>query len=43
MSLWQKLTGELVDIIEWTQPPQSDILAYRFPALTKTKSRTAPA
>ena len=31
MSLWQKLTGELVDIIEWTQPPQSDILAYRFP------------
>ena len=31
MSLWQKLTGELIDIIEWTQPAQSDILAYRFP------------
>jgi membrane protease subunit (stomatin/prohibitin family) len=31
MSLWQKLTGELIDIIEWTQPPQSDLLAYRFP------------
>ena len=31
MSLWQKLTGELIDIIEWTQPPQSDVLAYRFP------------
>jgi len=31
MSLWQKLTGELIDIIEWTQPSQSDILAYRFP------------
>jgi membrane protease subunit (stomatin/prohibitin family) len=31
MGLWQKLTGELIDIIEWTQPAQSDILAYRFP------------
>jgi len=31
MSLWNKLTGELVDIIEWTEPAQSDILCYRFP------------
>ena len=31
MGLWQKITGELIDIIEWTQPAQSDILAYRFP------------
>src|SRR5205823_2691033 len=31
MGLWQKLTGELIDIIEWTQPSQSDVLAYRFP------------
>jgi membrane protease subunit (stomatin/prohibitin family) len=31
MSLWDKLRGELIDIIEWTEPRQSDILAYRFP------------
>jgi membrane protease subunit (stomatin/prohibitin family) len=31
MGLWNKLVGELVDIIEWTQPAQSEILAYRFP------------
>src|SRR5207302_5358414 len=31
MGLWSKLTGELIDIIEWTQPPHSEILAYRFP------------
>jgi membrane protease subunit (stomatin/prohibitin family) len=31
MGLWNKIVGELVDIIEWTQPAQSEILAYRFP------------
>jgi membrane protease subunit (stomatin/prohibitin family) len=31
MGLWQKITGELIDIIEWTEPTQSNILAYRFP------------
>lgn len=31
MSVWDKLRGELIDIIEWTEPAQSDILCYRFP------------
>jgi membrane protease subunit (stomatin/prohibitin family) len=31
MSLWDKLRGELIDIIEWTQPSNSEVLAYRFP------------
>lgn len=31
MGLWDKLAGELIDIIEWTQSSQSDVLAYRFP------------
>ncbi len=31
MGLWDKLRGELIDIIEWTQPSNSDLLAYRFP------------
>src|SRR6202050_3128780 len=31
MSLWDKLRGELIDIIEWTQPSDSEVLAYRFP------------
>jgi membrane protease subunit (stomatin/prohibitin family) len=31
MSLLDKLRGELIDIIEWTEPPHSDVLAYRFP------------
>ena len=31
MSLWDKLKGEFIDIIEWTEPTQSDILCYRFP------------
>jgi membrane protease subunit (stomatin/prohibitin family) len=31
MSLWDKLRGEFIDIIEWTEPSQSDILCYRFP------------
>ena len=31
MGLLDRMRGELVDIIEWTEPPHSDILAYRFP------------
>ena len=31
MSLWNKIVGEVVDIVEWTQPAHSEILAYRFP------------
>jgi membrane protease subunit (stomatin/prohibitin family) len=31
MSLWDKLTREFIDIIEWTEPSQNEILAYRFP------------
>jgi membrane protease subunit (stomatin/prohibitin family) len=31
MGLWDKLRGEFIDIIEWTEPSQNDILAYRFP------------
>ncbi len=31
MSLIQKLKGELIDIIQWTEPADNDILAYRFP------------
>jgi membrane protease subunit (stomatin/prohibitin family) len=30
MGLLDKLRGELIDIIEWTEPSQSDILAHRF-------------
>jgi membrane protease subunit (stomatin/prohibitin family) len=31
MGLFDKLRGEFIDIIEWTQPDDSEILAYRFP------------
>jgi len=31
MGLWDKLRGEFLDIIEWTEPSQNEILAYRFP------------
>ena len=31
MGLWDKLRGELIDIIEWTEPSGSELLAYRFP------------
>jgi membrane protease subunit (stomatin/prohibitin family) len=31
MGLLDKLRGELIDIIEWTQPTDSEVLAYRFP------------
>jgi membrane protease subunit (stomatin/prohibitin family) len=30
MSLWNRITGEFIDIIEWTEPSQNEILAYRF-------------
>src|SRR6202007_3397227 len=26
----KKLSSQFIDIIEWTEPPQSDVLAYRF-------------
>jgi membrane protease subunit (stomatin/prohibitin family) len=31
MGLFDKLRGEFIDIIEWTQPSDSEVLAYRFP------------
>src|SRR6266700_4375713 len=31
MAFFQKLSSQFIDIIEWTEPPQSDVLAYRFP------------
>ena len=30
MGLWDRITGEFIDIIEWTEPSQNDVLAYRF-------------
>lgn len=31
MGLLDKLRGEFIDIIEWTEPSNNEILAYRFP------------
>lgn len=31
MGIFDKLRAEFIDIIEWTEPAQNDILAYRFP------------
>ena len=31
MGLLDKLRGEFIDIIEWTEPSNNDILGYRFP------------
>jgi membrane protease subunit (stomatin/prohibitin family) len=31
MGLLDKIRGEFIDIIEWTEPSNSDILCYRFP------------
>ena len=31
MGLFDKLRGEFVDIVEWTEPSGSELLAYRFP------------
>jgi membrane protease subunit (stomatin/prohibitin family) len=31
MGVWEKLRGEFIDIVEWTEPSNNEILAYRFP------------
>src|SRR2546427_12831679 len=31
MGVMDKLRGEFIDIIEWTEPAENDVLAYRFP------------
>lgn len=31
MGLLDKIRGEFIDIIEWTEPAHSEVLAYRFP------------
>src|SRR5947209_6795162 len=31
MSLFDKLRGEFIDVIQWTQPSDCELLAYRFP------------
>jgi membrane protease subunit (stomatin/prohibitin family) len=31
MGIFDKLSHEFIDIIQWTEPSQNDILAYRFP------------
>src|SRR5919109_886434 len=31
MSFFEKLGSQFIDIIEWTEPDHSDVLAYRFP------------
>ena len=31
MAIWEKIRGEFIDIIEWTAPSDSDLMAYRFP------------
>ena len=31
MGFFDKIRGEFVDIVEWTEPSQNDILAFRFP------------
>jgi membrane protease subunit (stomatin/prohibitin family) len=33
MSIFNVFRGQFIDIIEWTEPSQNDILAYRFPRL----------
>src|SRR3954451_567072 len=30
MGLWDRITGEFIDIIEWTEPSQNEVLSYRF-------------
>jgi membrane protease subunit (stomatin/prohibitin family) len=30
MSLWDRITGEFIDIIQWTEPSQNEVLSYRF-------------
>jgi membrane protease subunit (stomatin/prohibitin family) len=31
MGIFDKIAGEFIDIIEWTEPSQNQVLAYRFP------------
>src|SRR5215471_7743133 len=31
MAFFEKLSSQFIDIIEWTESAQSDVLAYRFP------------
>jgi len=31
MGIFDKLSHEFIDIVQWTEPAQNDILAYRFP------------
>lgn len=31
MGLLDKIRGEFIDVIEWTEPSQNEVLAYRFP------------
>ena len=31
MSIFNVFRGQFIDIVEWTEPTQNDILAYRFP------------
>jgi len=31
VAIWEKIRGEFIDIIEWTAPSESDLMAYRFP------------
>src|ERR1051325_6412060 len=31
MGLFNRLRNELIDIVQWTEPAHSDVLAYRFP------------
>jgi membrane protease subunit (stomatin/prohibitin family) len=31
MSIFNVLRGQFIDIIEWNEPAQNDVLAYRFP------------
>jgi len=30
MGLWDKIVSEFIDIIEWTEPSQNEVLSYRF-------------
>ncbi len=31
MAIWDKIRGEFIDIIAWTAPTESELMAYRFP------------
>ena len=42
MGLWDKLTREFIDIIEWLEPNQNEILAHRFPR-SNHETRNGPS